>query len=87
MKLFIAPIIISLIALVVTYVWGGFSAFVLACLLSILEVTLSFDNAVVNAKVLTRMSEKWQQRFLTWGILRAPPHWRLGAEGILVRRF
>lgn len=43
----------------------------LASILSVLEVTLSFDNAVVNAKVLKRMSAVWQQRFLTWGILVA----------------
>src|SRR5690606_8056995 len=36
-----------------------------------LEVTLSFDNAVVNAKVLANMEEKWRRRFLTWGILLA----------------
>ena len=39
--------------------------------LGILEVSLSFDNAVVNATVLKDMSEKWRQRFLTWGILIA----------------
>jgi hypothetical protein len=39
--------------------------------LGILEVSLSFDNAVVNATVLKDMSPKWQQRFLTWGILIA----------------
>jgi hypothetical protein len=36
--------------------------------LSILEVSLSFDNAVVNASVLKDMDEIWQRRFLTWGI-------------------
>ncbi len=39
--------------------------------LTILEISLSFDNAVVNATVLRDMSEKWQRRFLTWGILIA----------------
>ena len=37
-------------------------------ILSILEVSLSFDNAVVNATVLREMDEVWQQRFLVWGI-------------------
>lgn len=37
-------------------------------ILSILEVSLSFDNAVVNATVLKDMDEVWQQRFLIWGI-------------------
>lgn len=36
--------------------------------LSVLEVSLSFDNAVVNAAVLKDMDEVWQKRFLTWGI-------------------
>ncbi len=37
-------------------------------ILSILEISLSFDNAVVNASVLKEMDEVWQKRFLTWGI-------------------
>ena len=36
-----------------------------------LEVSLSFDNAVVNAKVLGKMSAFWQKIFLTVGILIA----------------
>lgn len=39
--------------------------------LGVLEVSLSFDNAVVNASVLKDMSEIWRRRFLTWGILIA----------------
>ena len=39
--------------------------------LGILEISLSFDNAVVNASVLEDMEEKWQRYFLTWGILIA----------------
>ena len=37
-------------------------------ILSILEISLSFDNAVVNATVLREMDPVWQQRFLVWGI-------------------
>ena len=36
--------------------------------LSVLEVSLSFDNAVVNAAVLRHMDAIWRRRFLTWGI-------------------
>ncbi len=39
--------------------------------LSVLEISLSFDNAVVNATVLRNMDEIWQRRFLTWGMLIA----------------
>ncbi len=40
-------------------------------MLSVLEISLSFDNAVVNASVLGGMDEVWQQRFLTWGMVIA----------------
>ncbi|CAA7625390.1 conserved membrane hypothetical protein [Candidatus Terasakiella magnetica] len=36
--------------------------------LAVLEISLSFDNAVVNAKVLQDMDPVWQRRFITWGI-------------------
>lgn len=39
--------------------------------LSILEISLSFDNAVVNAAVLKDMDAVWQRRFLTWGMVIA----------------
>lgn len=71
MRLFIFPIIVTLVACVAAFLWGGVSALFLVILLATLETTLSFDNAVVNAKVLQRMSPEWQNRFLTWGILIA----------------
>src|SRR5437762_1476012 len=50
---------------------GALSALFLAAVLSVLEVSLSFDNAVVNAIVLKKMTPLWQHRFLTWGMLIA----------------
>jgi len=50
---------------------GALSALFLATVLSVLEVSLSFDNAVVNAIVLKKMTPVWQHRFITWGILIA----------------
>jgi len=84
MNLFIAPTVVSLVALAAIYVWGGWGALLLAGLLSILEVTLSFDNAVVNAKVLARMSQAWQKRFLTWGILFSVFGTRLALPAVIV---
>jgi hypothetical protein len=40
----------------------------IVAVLSVLEVSLSFDNAVVNASVLRHMTPVWRHRFLTWGI-------------------
>jgi len=70
-RLFVVPTAISIIALLAVAGWLGATAFLTALLLVILEVTLSFDNAVVNAKVLERMTPQWQRRFLTWGIFVA----------------
>ncbi len=58
--------------------WGstgtlqGALGFLLAgAVLAVLEISLSFDNAVVNASRLKDMDPLWQRRFLTWGILIA----------------
>ncbi len=67
----LGPTLLTILSLSAIFVWGGVEAFLLTALLVVLEVTLSFDNAVVNAKVLREMSTAWQQRFLTWGILVA----------------
>ncbi|WP_026480711.1 DUF475 domain-containing protein [Ahrensia sp. 13_GOM-1096m] len=50
---------------------GAAGAFFITAILSILEISLSFDNAIVNANKLRDMSPIWRQRFLTWGILIA----------------
>jgi len=65
-------------------VTGALSALFLATVLSVLEVSLSFDNAVVNAIVLKKMTPLWQHRFLTWGIAIAVFGMRLVFPLILV---
>ncbi len=50
---------------------AALSTLFLCAVLAVLEVSLSFDNAVVNASVLNRMTELWRRRFLTWGIIFA----------------
>ncbi len=68
MKYFKGSIIVTLIGLLLAFFIGGFYALYITSLLAILEVSLSFDNAVVNAKVLETMEPKWQKRFITYGI-------------------
>jgi hypothetical protein len=57
------------------YYGSGPSAIVgtvfIVAVLGVLETSLSFDNAVVNATVLKDMTPVWRHRFLTWGILIA----------------
>ena len=75
LKYFRGSFLVTIIGLIIGYLWAehshpgsGFLALFIVIFLSILEVTLSFDNAVINAMKLEKMDNKWRHRFLTWGI-------------------
>jgi hypothetical protein len=79
-KYFTGSILVSLLGAMAAYgvgyyyagtTAGALSALFLTAVLIVLEVSLSFDNAVVNAVILKKMTPLWQHRFLTWGILIA----------------
>lgn len=63
--------VVTVVALVLAFLYGGPQALALTAILGVLEVSLSFDNAVINATILQRMSEFWQKMFLTVGVLIA----------------
>jgi hypothetical protein len=69
MKHFAISLIVTALGLSAAFLWGGTHALFLILMLGILEMSLSFDNAVLNSAVLQKMDPKWQNRFLTWGIL------------------
>ena len=78
MKYFTGSYIVTIIGLICAYLWGehvhagtGWLCVFIACILGVLEVSLSFDNAVVNAMKLEKMTPVWRHRFITWGILIA----------------
>ncbi|PXX65553.1 hypothetical protein DFR70_104618 [Nocardia tenerifensis] len=71
LRIFGMSIIVTVLSLAAALLYGGPTALALAAILGILEVSLSFDNAVINATVLERMSEFWQKIFLTIGVLIA----------------
>lgn len=50
---------------------GMATVFFICLVLAVLEISLSFDNAIVNANKLKDMTPEWQHRFLTWGIIIA----------------
>ncbi|PYE84438.1 DUF475 domain-containing protein [Pseudoroseicyclus aestuarii] len=50
---------------------GAAGFFLVASILAVLEISLSFDNAIVNANKLKTMAPVWRHRFLTWGIIIA----------------
>lgn len=68
---FYLPIFFTIAGLIAGFLIGGPTAMLLISVLIVLEISLSFDNAVVNATVLRNWPEKWRKVFLFWGILIA----------------
>ncbi|WP_225799706.1 DUF475 domain-containing protein [Streptomyces sp. NK15101] len=62
---------ITALGLVAAVLYGGWEAFGIVAILCVLEISLSFDNAVVNAGILQKMNAFWQKIFLTIGVLIA----------------
>ncbi|MFG2952239.1 DUF475 domain-containing protein [Streptomyces sp. NPDC048291] len=62
---------ITALGLVAAVFYGGWEAFGIVAILAVLEISLSFDNAVVNAGILKKMNAFWQKIFLTVGVLIA----------------
>ena len=62
---------VTAIGLVCGFLYGGALGVGLVLILIVLEISLSFDNAVVNATVLRKMSARWQRMFLTVGVVIA----------------
>ncbi|MGF2952902.1 DUF475 domain-containing protein [Mycobacterium sp. THU-M116] len=70
-RTFGVSLLLTAVALALGYAHGGTKDLFLLLALAVLEVSLSFDNAIINAAVLKRMSPLWQRMFLTVGILVA----------------
>lgn len=64
---FVASILLA-VSLVWAFMYGSYTALLTVLMLCALEISVSFDNAVVNAKVLADMDEKWRRRFILFGI-------------------
>jgi hypothetical protein len=64
-------LVVTAIVLAAIGFLAGPNLLLVAAILAVLEVSLSFDNAVVNATILQRMSPYWQRLFLTVGVLIA----------------
>ncbi|GAB16488.1 hypothetical protein GOEFS_004_00030 [Gordonia effusa NBRC 100432] len=62
---------IAILGLAAGFWYGSTTGLAVVAILAVLEISLSFDNAVVNATILRRMSPYWQKIFLTVGILIA----------------
>lgn len=76
--------LVAVASLVGGYIVGGTQGLVVVALLGVLEIAVSFDNAIVNATVLARMNRYWQRMFMTVGVLIAAIGMRLLLPLIIV---
>lgn len=77
LKTFTPDLIVTIIALGLAVWIFDWSALLTTLILIVIEVTFSFDNAIINAKILERLSRSWQLAFLTIGMLIAVVGMRL----------
>ena len=68
----------------IALIYAGPTGLAIAAILGVLEISLSFDNAVVNAGILKTMNPFWQKIFLTVGIVIAVIGMRLAFPLIIV---
>jgi len=83
-RIFFISGFISIAALVGVAWFLGWKAAFLTFVLMLVEITFSFDNAIINAKILAKMNRFWQQMFMTVGILIAVFGMRLVFPVVLV---
>lgn len=62
---------LAVIGLIMAFMYGSWTALFAATTLAILEISFSFDNAVLNARILQHWNHFWRTMFLTVGILVA----------------
>lgn len=70
-RIFAISVLISVAALIFVGATLGMQAALLTLALIVIEMTFSFDNAIINARILNTMSPFWQKMFMTVGILIA----------------
>lgn len=71
LKYFKSSLVVSVIGIILGFLLAGPKGAFIVAVLGVLETSLSFDNAVVNATVLKDMSPEWRHRFITWGMVIA----------------
>lgn len=71
LRIFAFSGLVTLGGLLAVLIGLGPAALLVTTILVIIEVVFSFDNAIVNAKILGRLSPAWQNAFLTIGIVIA----------------
>jgi hypothetical protein len=69
LRIFSLSGLVTVAVLATVFYWLGLNAVYITLVLIAVEIAFSFDNAIINAKVLRLMSPFWQRLFLTIGML------------------
>ncbi len=70
-RIFAVSALATIVSLVGVAIGKGGSGLFIAIILIAIEVAFSFDNAILNARILNKMSRFWQNMFLTVGAVVA----------------
>ncbi|HEX8226331.1 MAG TPA: DUF475 domain-containing protein [Candidatus Saccharimonadales bacterium] len=71
LRIFAFSVSVTVLSLIAITGYLGPGALLVALILIAVELAFSFDNAIINAKILKHLSPFWQKLFLTVGILIA----------------
>jgi hypothetical protein len=71
LRYFGTSLFVTIAAVVVAGFSFGIGAAITTIILIAIEISFSFDNAIINAKILAKLSKTWQQVFLTIGMVVA----------------
>jgi len=71
MRHFSFSLLLIVVSVLAAAIFLGLGAAITTLILIAIEIAFSFDNAIINAKVLARLSPAWQKAFLTIGMVVA----------------
>ena len=77
LRIFFVSGLVTIAVLIGISVGMGPQALFIASVLILVEITFSFENAIINAKFLHTVSEFWRKIFITVGIIIAVVGMRL----------
>jgi hypothetical protein len=78
------PLVVLVAGVGIAGIIGGPEQALIVAILAVLEISLSFDNAVINASVLRRLNSFWQTMFMTVGMVIAVVGMRLVFPVVIV---
>jgi len=71
LRIFLITGLLTIVSVFLVWHYMGIAALLICVVLILIEVTFSFDNAIINARILAGMNSFWRTMFLTIGVVIA----------------